>query len=358
MLSKSPKSMEDKILSLKDSGSTLISQGLLMANNQLAELKGSKNIILISDGKTQDRESATQAANFVASRGVRIYAVGVGADTDSETMQNIANIGGGVYFQPTTHQQLKLIFGETETAGDRRIIPIFVFDKSHFITNDLELKGNVYGYNIIAPKQSAKLLVSTDTGDPILVVGRWGLGRTAVLATDDGGLYAGELLGKDNSRLYTKTINWLIGDPERKNEYYLNIPDGFVNENIEAVVKSSLKPAYKTVNFIKYDTDLYKASIVQNKTGFHDFGEGRYAVNYNTEYLHPGFYSNLESVIKTTNGKMFKPTEIDDMIAFIKASSKREVHENKNIAWIFILIALLTYLGEVCFRRVIRNYFK
>lgn len=358
MLSKSEKAMEDKILRLKDSGSTLIAQGLLMANSQLAGLKGSKNIILISDGKTQDREGATQAANFVASRGVRIYTVSVGSDTDNEMMQGVADIGGGAFFQPDTRQQLKLIFGETETAGERRIIPLFVFDKSHFITDDLELKGNVYGFNIIAPKQASKLLVATDTGEPILVVGRWGLGRTASLATDDGGLYAGELLAKDNSRLYTKTMNWLIGDPERKNEYYLSVSDGFSGENIEAVMKSSLRPAFKTVNFIKFDKDLYKASIYANETGVFDLGEAIYAVNYPTEYLHPKIYEGLADSVETTNGRILEPSKVEDIIAFIRASSKREVHENKNIAWVFALLALLIYLGEVCFRRVIRNFYK
>lgn len=356
MLSKSEKTIEDKILSLKDSGSTLIAQGLMLGHSQLQNLKGSKNIILISDGKTQERDSAIQAANFVASRGTRLYTVGVGADTDSEMMQNIAVIGAGNYFQPTTRQQLKLIFGETEIAGDRKVIPVNVFDKSHFITDDLDLKGNIYGFNVIIPKQSGKLLVATDTGDPILIIGRWGLGRVAALATDDGGLYAGELLKKESSRLYTKTMNWLIGDPERKNEYYLTVSDGFVGQNVEAVLKSTLRPAFKDANFIKYDKDLYKASIFANNTGVFSLGEAIYAVNYNTEYLHPAVNPKLEDFVHTTNGKMFNPNDVADIIAFIKASSKKEVHENKNIAWIFVLIALFIYLIEICYRRVVRNF--
>lgn len=357
LLSKSEKELEDKILSLRDGGSTSISEGLLLAHSQLQGLKGSKNIILISDGKTHDRDATLRAANFVASRGTRVYSVGVGEDTDVEMMQKIADISGGNFFQPTTRQQLKIIFGETEIAGERKVIPVSVFDKSHFITDDLEMKGNIYGFNSIAPKQASKLLVATDVGDPILVVGRWGLGRVASLGTDDGGLYAGELLGKDNSRMYTKTMNWLIGDPERKNDYYLSIPDGFSGQEIEAVLKSSVAPAFKDINFIKFENDMYKAYIVANETGFFQLGNSIYAVNYNTEYLHPFVNLALGSAARSTNGRTFKPEEISDIIAFIKASSKREVHDNKNIAWIFVLAGLLVYLLEICYRRVLRNFF-
>lgn len=358
LLSKSEKDIEDRILRLRDGGATLIGAGLLLAHEQLQGLKGSKNIILISDGKTQDRDGAEQAANFAASRGTRIYTVGVGEDTDADMMNKIADIGGGNYFQPTTRQNLKLIFGETEIAGDRRLLPVSVFDKSHFITDDLEVKANIYGFNQVVPKQSAKLLVTTDAGDPLLVVGRWGLGRIAVFASDDGGLYAGELLGKSGSRVYTKSMNWLIGDPERKNDYFLSAQDGYLGGNVEALLKSSIRPGFKTINFIKFDEDMYKAIIPANETGFFDLGEVIYAVNYNNEYLHPAISPSMENIVKTTGGKVFNPENVDDIIAYIKTSSKKEVYQNINIAWIFALIALLLYVGEVCYRRIVRNFYK
>jgi uncharacterized membrane protein len=358
LLGKSLPAIEDKIMRLRDSGNTLMYNGLLLSTTQLQGFKGSKNIIIISDGKTQEKDRTLSAANFVSSRGIRIYTVGVGYDTDVDTMQEIARIGSGTFFQPDTKQSLKLIFGDTEKVGNRKVIPIAVFDKSHFVTDDLAVKGNVYGFNSVVPKQAASMLVTTDVGDPILVVGRWGLGRVAAFASDDGGLFAGELLNKDNSRIYTKTMNWLIGDPERNNEYYLTIPDGFSGGNIEATLKTSAKPSFSEVNFIKYDTNLYKAIIPVNNTGVFSLASTTYAVNYNTEYLHPGIYENLENDVASTNGKMFNAESIDDIVAFVKASSKREVHDNKNLAWIFVLAALLVYLIEVCFRRILRNFYK
>ena len=65
-------------------------------------------------------------------------------------------------------------------------------------------------------------MITTDIGDPVLTVGRYGLGRVAALTTDYV-TYGFELLNKDNSLLFTRTINWIIGDPERNNDNFIAI---------------------------------------------------------------------------------------------------------------------------------------
>jgi len=82
---------------------------------------------------------------------------------------------------------------------------------------NVELAAKVTGLNFVVPKQAARTLVTTNGGDSVLSVWRFGLGRVVSLTTDDGNKWSGELLSQKNSKLITKSINWLTNpiDPLR-----------------------------------------------------------------------------------------------------------------------------------------------
>ncbi len=357
ILEKNMPALEDQIARLQSPGrGTLIHVGLLKALTMLQGTKGSKNIILISDGLSQEPEEFISTATYLASQGVKIYTVGVGEDTNTEYMQRVAALTGGTFFQPTVLEKLKLIFGDTEQLGNRKVLPLSIFDDSHFITQGIKLSASLYGYNIVTPKTSAKLLVTTDTGDPIVVVSRFGLGRVATLATDDGSLYAPDLLNKQNSRLLTRIVNWAIGDPERKNTNYIDIQDGRVGVLTPVLIKSPQEPTLKDLSFVKTDKNLYRADILPESEGFYTLLQARYAVNYKKEYENIGFNSDFRRIITSTGGKLFEPEDIKGIVAYAKERSRRQVVERTSLAWIFILIALLIYLAEVSVRRILRNF--
>ncbi len=346
--------MEDIIMRLKYDGGTYISNGLLMAIEMLKGKGGSKNIILISDGRNQDFEQTNEALRLASSQGIRIYAIGVGEDTDNKNMKDIADSTGGTYFEPDSTDRVRILFGDTEMSGTKKVFPLVAIDKNHFITQNLNLKGNIYGFNQVVPKDSAKLLVTDDVGDPIVAVSRLGLGRVAVLATDYK-LYGFELLNKDNSLLLTRIGNWVIGDPERKNDKFVEIQDGRIAEAIDVKVKSDIQPSSSELALYKVDDSLYDGSIIVNNVGFKSLLDGVFAVNYKEEYQGVGMNNQLIGVVKASGGRIFKQDEIEAIVEFIKLKSKREMVTKKSYSWIFALAALLVYLIEVSYRRINRN---
>ena len=162
-------------------------------------------------------------------------------------------------------------------------------------------------------------------------------------------------MNKENSLLTTRTINWLIGDPERKNEKYINILDTREDEDPEVTIRAEEQPVSDNVALYKIDDKLYRGTIKINKKGFNSVLGAVFAVNYKREYQDIKINPELEEVVKTTNGKIFEENQIDEIIEHVKQRSKREELRKINYAWIFALIALLIYLFEVCIRRIVKN---
>jgi len=90
--------LEDRVARLSDGGGTFITAGLMKAIALLERLQGSKNIILISDGKTQGEGATRDAARLAHNQGIKIYTVGVGPTTNEVVMQDIATIANVTIF--------------------------------------------------------------------------------------------------------------------------------------------------------------------------------------------------------------------------------------------------------------------
>lgn len=348
--------LEDRITSLKDGGGTLIGVGIIKAMSLLDPVSGSKNIVIISDGKTQGQSVVEEAAKAASDKGIKIYTVGVGADTNEDVMRQIADITNGIYFKADDQSRLQVIFGKTEDKDKKSNTKnLVVLNSNHFITEGLQLNATVYGYNEITPKSTARLLVTTSSGDPILTVWRLGLGRVASLSTDDGTNWAGELLRKPDSKLITRVMNWAIGDPDRKSKEYVEARDTRVNEPTEVIVKSETQPTSKEATFYKIDEDLYSTTITPTKTGFQTVASATFAANYPIEYENLGQSEDLTKVVMSTGGKFFDSTDADAIAEFAKTQARRTINEKEYILWPWLLATMIIFVLEIFIRRLVRK---
>ncbi|MBW3018266.1 VWA domain-containing protein, partial [Candidatus Woesearchaeota archaeon] len=348
----------NKILTLQDGGGTVISTALASAAELLINVEGSKNIVIISDGKTKHLQETFRTAEKIADMGIRIYTVGIGKDTHVSNMQEIANIGRGSYFEPEQSQRLRILFGrppETEEGMPMQYYPIVPVDNAHFITKNLEINATIGGYNQVVPKSAAQHLVSTIDGSPVLVVWRFGLGKVVTIATDDGGKYAGPLLRPDNSQLISRSINWAVGDLARRSAYFVDAQDTYMDRPVEISVKSQSVPSDPKIELSKIDKDLYSGVYYPDKTGFIDILGTTIAVNYNSEYADVGVNSALRDAVKSTGGQMLDPDAVDKIVELIKVNSRRIKTENVFYTWAFVLAALILFLIDVCIRRLNEN---
>jgi hypothetical protein len=352
----SKQDVDDLIARLKWGGGTNIGAGLMKAISVLGQFSGSKNIVILSDGKTQAQASAYEAAKYASNAGIKIYTVGVGPTTDEKVMMDLAEISNGIYFRATEETRLKILFGPVdEQEAKTGQMELVILNKNHFITENFEPSATLFGFNQVSPKGAARLLATTSTGEPVLTVWRLGLGRVAALSVDDGSKWAGSLLGKGNSRLIARTMNWAIGDPERKSESFIDAKDTRLNEPAEITVKSKVPPDAPNVVFYKIDEDTYTGSIVPSQVGFQEVAGAVFAVNYETEFEDLGLNPELEKIVGSTGGKIFDPGDIDGMVEHAKTKAKRVINSREYVRWPFILLAVVVFLVEIFIRRLVRK---
>ncbi|PIN86158.1 hypothetical protein COV19_06080 [Candidatus Woesearchaeota archaeon CG10_big_fil_rev_8_21_14_0_10_44_13] len=346
--------LEDQIMRLVDGGGTDISEGLKGAISMLNKVKGSNNIILISDGVTNSPEAAFAMTERARRLGITVFAVGVGSDTSEGTMKSIASIGGGSFYMPKNAEKLKIIFGEPEEDAEcndekKRVR---ILDENHFITEGLEMDAILTGYNYVAPKSSSNPVIVTCDGKPIITVWRYGLGRVVSMATDDGTKWAGEMLSAKNSEIITRMINWAIGDPKRKDEFYVEAADTTLGKPIIVKVKSKEAPSSDLINFTKVDDNKYQGEFNPKEAGFYDIFGTEVAVSYNDELQNVGMNPELYDLVRATGGDVFMPDDIKGIINKTKSVSKRVETSEQFIRWPFILMAMLLLLIEIAVRRI------
>ncbi|MBW2980850.1 VWA domain-containing protein [Candidatus Woesearchaeota archaeon] len=346
--------VSSRILSLRDVGGTVVLAGLQKADVMLSQARGSKYIVLISDGMTQLKEEALEYADSLRRRGIRIYSVGVGGKMNKEFMMNLAAAGNGIYFEPDESQHLRLLFGSSAEPLDEDL-SLVIFDSAHFITRGVELRGQVSGLNFVVPKTAGRRIVTTNEGYPIVSIWRYGLGRVASLSTDSGEKWGGELLSANNFKLIGRLVNWVVGDLSRNKRYDVTIDDISLGEKINIVVVSDDFPQAEGLSFAKVDANLYVATTETNETGFYEYDNAVGAVNYKSEYEKLGLNQELVDVVTASGGHIFGPNDAENIANTIKTVSKRKKLDFITYRWPFTSAAMFVFLLEVFVRRLREN---
>ena len=347
--------IEDKISRLNRGGGTDIAAGINKAMDMFNGVRGSNNIIVISDGVTTSPPGAVAAAEMAKRKGITVFTVGVGGDTSEITLKNIAYSGGGYYYRPTQSQKLKIIFGEPDPDAEctEKKKKVVVMDPNNFITEGIEVQATLTGHNYVAPKSTADVVLATCDGKPVMTTWRYGLGRVVAVSTDDGSAWSAELLGGKNSEVITRMLNWALGDPTKNRDFDVDASDGNIGDPIKITVKSSQQPTSSLVKFSQVDPNHYTADFMPAGTGFYDFFGSAVAVNYKKELEKTGFNTELVDLVKATGGEMFEPGDLKGMINKTKSLSRRTEAKETEMRWPFLLIAMMALLFEIAIRRVI-----
>jgi hypothetical protein len=271
----------------------------------------------------------------------------------------MADKSGGLYFEPDESDKLKIIFmGDEEEqkclkATSGRAV---LMDTAHWITKgDLTLSANVGGYNLVVPELWGRKLVATDCDRTLITAGRYGLGRVAVMSTDDGGKWSGQLFSRDNSKVITKMVNWAIGDFTKDIEFDVRVKDTTLGKATDVNVISNEKPEEKGLDFVKIDAGLYSAKFRPEKVGFYQLLGASVGVSYNDEYEKIGLNPALGELVTISGGKVFEPNDVEKIKDTIITMSKRVKIKTVNYRWPFVIAALILFLIEVFIRRLRQN---
>jgi len=358
--------LPEAIASIYGSGGSNMADGIRMSLEMLDKVSGSKNLVIISDGLLLDQVAADSRllAQTAGQKGVKVYTIGaaVGDEdfirerTDEDLMKELADLSRGIYFRASAASRLKLLFNPPKDAPERNETDNYaqVLDGNHFITQGFNFAdAKLTGYNQVLPKSSAKLLATLASGEPLLAVWRLGLGRVATLATDDGTAWAGTLESRNNSAVLLRTLNWAIGDPDRKARNKVDIEDGNLGEPLNVLVTSDTLPVSKDTTLVRVGERQYRGSVMPSTIGFSEVSGTTVAVNAPREYTNLGESKMLARAVQTTGGKFFNYDSTDAIVELAKSRSMETVRQELPIRWPLAIAIFAIWIIELIARRLL-----
>ncbi len=219
------KEAESLLLSVPAGGGTRISQAYKEALDALEPLPTeSKQVIALTDGLAADVTPSLFDTARDASPKIKTSTVALGADADRQFLRELAQAGGGSFWDVPSPQDLPRFFlEEAQRAFKREALegsfPVSV--RPHPITR----ATNPPPLSVILPTRTkpwAQTLLSSGEGT-VLAVGESGRGRVAALATDLSRSWQG---WGGTSALMAELLRWLSQTPARPRVQAVREQDG------------------------------------------------------------------------------------------------------------------------------------
>lgn len=178
-------------------GGTNIRAGIALAAPALIAADARvKHLILLTDGL--DNSNYNDLIERMREQNVTITVVSIGSGANP-SLEGAAQQGGGAFYRVTRAQEVPAIFlNETVRVAQRDIIegafiPAVVLPVPP--VRDLGSLPPLYGYNNTGQRATARTILATAEGAPLLAVGQVGLGRTLAWTSDLKGQWAADWIG-------------------------------------------------------------------------------------------------------------------------------------------------------------------
>ncbi len=188
--------------SLMAGGGTYMYPAMVVGKEMLESTPAKiRHMICLSDGMTQPANHETLAEEM-AEAGMTVSTVVLGAG-DKQLMSAIAEIGRGRYYETDDPANVPQIFTKETMQATKSAIKEDLYGSVQ--TGDhaamagyeqVELPFTL-GYVMTEAKPTAQLLLAAETGDPLLAVGRYGLGTGLAYTSDLTEKWGGEWLAWD-----------------------------------------------------------------------------------------------------------------------------------------------------------------
>lgn len=353
--------IEEKITSLSPSGSedTNLDNGFQLARDMLNTSEGKGEIIVISDGDLRSYpEVFLHSAEMIRQINVTTRLIQVQAFPNGNGVFGDLASKSGAEFLPFTYPSSisTKVLGQPQNKPESTQPPagytVFVANKDHYITSDLNISATITGFNDVTTKPGAQKLVAMADGKPVLTAWRYGLGRVASVSTDDGSSWAGSLYGAPNSKLISATVNWAVGDP-RPEANRIDSEDGWLGTPLDVTIQSESRPVIDQASIQRIGDNQYSVTLTPDKTGILYLGDYGIAVNYPLEYRDVGFNPDLPKKIMANAGRVFTEKEAGlSLTEEARMKNQRTIQDRESQRDLLLIAALIIFLAEVIGRRL------
>jgi len=371
----------DRVSKLKTGyGGTSMDEGIITAARMLDNTSGKKYMLVFSDGAVKDsfEDSKIEISSMDTTETEMIFVMlktNVVKEREVKTDNNrgdyflkvLADQAGGDFIQLELIGRLDLTFGQEAPdlpEGGPDAYAIVRLDEEHFITRYLNISGSISGYNDVTQKVGARRLVTTSMGKPVVTVWEFGLGRVVSLSSDNGYQWAGVLYSGENARLLPSMINWAVGDPRPEDGIVVYSGDMNLGSPGTVIIQCNEMP---TVVFGGQDVPVsqtgertYEGVIEPDHIGLFTLQvsaggvtlEDTAAVNYPLEYRDVGNNPDFLEAVKRNSGRVYNVDQARSLLfSDIRKNSIMASEEHVSLGWLFLITALLVFLGEVIMRR-------
>lgn len=192
-------------------GGTNIRSGIEPAAEELAEVEArTKHVILLTDGLAESNYA--DLIRQMREDGITISVVSIGVDANP-ALNQIADIGGGRFYRVRTLSDVPDIFlSETVIAAGRDIVesqftPAIALSSP--VVRGLGGLPPLYGYNATEQRPTARTLLVSPDGKPVLAQWQYGLGRSVAWTSDLKGQWARDWLAWSE---FPRFINGLLNE--------------------------------------------------------------------------------------------------------------------------------------------------
>lgn len=188
--------MLQAILNVQAGGGTILLPAYNAALRALRETPATiKHVILLTDGQLSDGTNQAPGittdlgalAGIARSQGITTSSIAIGQEADVTRLEEIAQEGGGRFYEALDVSTLPRIFTNEALKATRSLLrngPLPVRVTANSLTGEGLAPPQVNAYIASTLKEGSETIFEGQEGEPILAVSRQGLGHSAALTTD------------------------------------------------------------------------------------------------------------------------------------------------------------------------------
>lgn len=198
-------------------GGTQIAPALAEAYRRILPLKSTfKHIVLLTDGISEEGDSVSLAQEAAGQR-VTISTVGLGQDVNKQYLEKVASLAKGRSYILSDPSELERILIRDvlehtgSTAVEKPITPVVLKRTEMLEGVGIESAPPLKGYVRFEAKPTAETILSIERKDPLLARWQYGLGRSAVFASDAKNRWAADWIRWNNfDKFWTNVLRDLL----------------------------------------------------------------------------------------------------------------------------------------------------
>lgn len=239
-----PQATAQRVRSIASGGGTIIGPPLERAADELLKVSArAKHIILLTDGESDDRDRLRTLASRIGERGITLSTIAVGDQADGGTLQAMAELGGGTFYEVLNPAVLPQVFLKAVRIVRSPMVlreqfePVILPAPSP-LTFNLSQPPPLLALNMTEPRDDPRVTnaMAGPRGLPLLAHWNVGLGKVAAFTSDAHQWARAWLDWPGYEQFWTQTARAMSRSAsDRDAELFVNARDGSLSIRLDAV---------------------------------------------------------------------------------------------------------------------------